>query len=254
MISKKETRKALAASIAVLAALSLTLTACGASSSSIGNANNASESASDMTSLSNEMALSETNAEGIALENSCIIDGFTGAWSGSDEVPEPGAKMVTLPSIDVSYPATWKIIEKRVNEYQESQYGTLSKVVVLEGPTGLRVSVTLAANVYGGALEKDTNIEVIGPTGIEDILLVWCGDPQYGFSRPQYINSKWVYERETVSDLPVPSLANLQEGTLNCTISLPEPGKSSGSSDRKNYADNPDLDAACAILESVCLA
>lgn len=250
MIPRKKTGKALAASAAVLAALSLALVACSAPSSSGGSAVS---TASSSNASSNEIVPVEIDTEGIALGDSYVIEGFTGAKTGSDAVPEPNAKMLAVPSVEVSYPATWEIVETQVNEYQESKYGTMSKVVVLQGPTGLRVSVTLATSMGGGAYGKDTEIEAICPTGIDGVWLAWANTPQYGFSFPQYINRTYIDEQEAGTRNPFPGFANLQEGYLYGSIYLPESGQTSASPDRQNYADNPDLNAACAILESVRL-
>lgn len=257
MISRKKTGKALAASIVVLAVLSLTLAACSASSSSSGSANDASGSTSGTASSgktsSEEIMPVEIDTEGIALENSYTIEGFIGAESGSDEVPDSDAKMLTLSSVEVSYPTTWKIVETQVREYQESKFGTIAKNIVLEGPTGLQVSVTLAASKGGGA--RDGDIEVIGPTGIEDVWLAWGNSPEYGSSFPQYINQQYIDEQEAGILRYFPGLACLQEGFLYGSIYAPtESGGFHGDPNRNSYADNADLNAACAILESVRLA
>lgn len=227
MISNKKTGKAFTVSIIVLVALSLTLVACSAPS-----------------------APNESVVEEDVLENSYTIQGFTGAACGSDLEPTADSEMLTVPSVELSYPADWKIVETQVEEYHENKYGTMSNEIVLEGPTGLRVSVTLAAYKGGGASGGDNSIEAIGPTGIEDVWLAWCNYPKYGYSHPQYINRKWIDEQETGTLSPFPAYAYLQEGYLYGSIFLHD----ASSSERKYYAENADLDAACAILESVRLA
>lgn len=225
MIPNKKTGKAFVTSIVVLAALSLTLTACSAPSAS------------------KESAIEED-----ALGNTYIIEGFTGADCGSDAVPQPNAKMLTVPSVELSYPTDWTIVEAQTEEYSESQYGIMSNEVILEGPAGLRVSIMLGSYKGGGAC--DGNIEVVGPTGIDDVWFVWVTNPEYGFSHPQYINRKYIDEQEAGSLSVFPSLAYLQEGYLYGSIFM----RDSSNADRKNYAENADLDAAVAILESVRLA
>lgn len=248
MILKRITNKALVASIAVLAAFALILTACSAPSSSSSDANGAPESSSDA------VESVETDTEGTTFDNTYVIEGFTGAESGSDQIPEPDAKMQTIPSIEVSFPSTWKIIETQIREYPESRYGTLSKDIILEGPTGLQASIMLAANMYGGAFGNGCTYELIGPTGIEDIVLAWCNMPESASSYILYLNQRYIDEQEKGTLEAFPSLAYLQEGTLNCSLIAPGSNGSSVSSNIKTNADNADLDTALAILESVRLA